>query len=401
MDRNNIQSVIDIDQCTGCCACISVCPVTAISISKDDYGFTIPQIDTEKCTRCGKCRATCPSLEVQICEPIDCYSGISKNDELLLMSSSGAIFPVIARMILKEGGVIYGATMTSDFKVKHIRVTDSDNLPLILGSKYIQSYMGNTYDSIISDLKNGKTVLFSGTPCMISAARNYCGYIRKGKLILIDVVCHGVPSQDFFDSYLAYLSERIGEIDSYQFRAKRYEKNGMNWFFSYRKKPEKRSRIYNWPEDPFNYLYMMSDIYRESCYSCKYACSKRPGDITLCDFWGWDKYHNEFPLGSTVSGILINTEIGKEVFDIIKNSIIFVKTDYSNIRDNNGCLKKPSNRPPSQNYILAEWKNEGFAAVARKYGQKNRKALFKAKLVRLLPASIIGFYNRKLSNKNK
>ncbi len=400
MDHNNIQSVIDINQCTGCCACVSICPVNAISISKDVHGFITPHIDTEKCIQCGKCRMTCPSLELKMREPIDCYAGISKSGDLLLKSSSGAIFPTIAKKILEEGGIVYGAAMTSDFKVRHIRVADSENLSSILGSKYIQSYMGNKYDSIINDLKNGKTVLFSGTPCMTSAVKNYCSNIGTGKLILIDVVCHGVPSQDFFDSYLAYLRERTGEIDSYRFRAKRYEKNGMNWFFSIRKKPEKRSRIYNWPEDPFNYLYMMSYIYRESCYSCKYACSKRPGDITLCDFWGWDRYHYEFPIGSTVSGILINTDIGKEIFDGIKNSISFVKTDYSNIRDNNGCLKKPSDRPSLRDSIFTDWKNEGFAEVVRKYSQKNRKALFKAKLVRLLPAVIIGFYNRKLSYKN-
>lgn len=401
MNCNNVQSILEVNQCTGCCGCASVCPTSAIGITKDAEGFIIPCVDYEKCIQCGKCRTICPAITVNTSEPLVCYAGISKSKEFLMKSSSGAIFPVIASMILEKGGVVYGATMTSDFSVRHIRIEESDKLSSILGSKYMQSYMGFTYKAIMDDLITGKTVLFSGTPCMTSAVRNIFCNVKSGKLILVDLVCHGVPSQDFFGSYLSYLSERVGKIDYYRFRAKRYEKNGMNCFLSYRTDKGNKDIIYNWPEDPFNYMYMMAYIYRESCYNCKYACSKRPGDITLCDFWGWDKYHTDFAIGSTVSGILINTDIGKDIFDSIKSRINYVKTEYANIRDNNGCLLKPSSRPKVRDYILNEWKREGFAAVAYRYGRIGKKAILKAKLVRIMPASIIGIYNIIGAKRNK
>lgn len=394
MDCNNIQSVIIGNHCTGCCVCASACPVRAIEIAKDEYGFVIPRIDRKRCIQCGNCKTVCPALVVESDMPKDCYAGLNKSRDLLLKSSSGGIFSAISEKILSEGGVVYGATMTADFKVNHIRVDDKKELSKILGSKYVQSCMGNTYINICEDLQAGKTVLFSGTPCMVSAVKNYCRNEISGKLILVDIVCHGVPSQDFFDSYLLYLNEKIGGIEHYKFRAKRCEHNGMNWFFSLRKKGEKRERIFNWLEDPYNYMYMLSDIYRESCYSCKYACPERVGDITLCDFWGWEKYYSEFPLGSTVSGILINTSAGQKIFEEIKAGFNFATADYEAIKENNGCLVKPSSRPEVRDHIFNEWKKDGFSSIAAKYGAKTRGKILKAKLVRLLPAFIVEIHDK-------
>ena len=378
MRSSNIIEIIKNGHCTGCCVCSSVCSIGAVEITKDKYGFIVPNVNLEKCVQCGRCRKVCPAIINNYSVTTDSYAAVTKNVVHLMRSSSGGIFPAIAESILDDGGVVYGATMDQTFKVSHIRIEDKNALNSILGSKYIQSYTGHVYEEIEKDLKAGRTVLFSGTPCLVSAVKNYCVHSNNGLLFTVDVVCHGTPSQEFFDSYLEYLNRINGEIGEYRFRAKRYTNNGMNWFFSLRKKAEKKAKLFNWPEDPFNYMYMKSYIYRDSCYKCKYANPNRVGDITLCDFWGWEKYHREFPLGSTVSGILINSEVGKILFDKIKVKLNWVDTKIDNILDNNSCLVKPVERPIVRNNILDEWVSDGFIVIADKYGLKNKNTIVKS-----------------------
>ena len=171
--------------------------------------------------------------------------------------------------------------MDFEFVVKHIRIDKLEELPQILRSKYVQSNLGNIYHQILHDLKEGRKVLFAGTPCQVSAVNNCTPKIYKENILTVDIVCHGVPSQAFYNSYLNYLSLRNGKIEKYTFRAKRQVNNGMSCFFSYKTNRSNKTYFRNWPEDTYNYLYMMSYIYRESCYNCNYASSDRPGDITL------------------------------------------------------------------------------------------------------------------------
>ena len=47
---------ISKENCTGCGACVEVCPVEAITL-KDG----IASVNEDECTECGTCEAECPS----------------------------------------------------------------------------------------------------------------------------------------------------------------------------------------------------------------------------------------------------------------------------------------------------------------------------------------------------
>lgn len=385
---NNIESIVLSRECTGCCACVNICPTEAIKYDFDEYKFVVPAVDASKCVNCGKCLKTCPALKTSTSTPLNAYAALSVDLDLLMQCSSGGIFGALAKTLIQKGWVVYGCTMTESFKVKHIRVDNIKDLNRILRSKYVQSSLGNTYQNVLYDLKNNHKVLFSGTPCQVSALNNFIPDEYKSNLLTVDVVCHGIPSQAFFDSYLKNLEENKGKIQSYKFRAKRQPENGMSWFFSYKLKKHSSCTIKNWPEDTYNYMYMMSYIYRDSCYCCKYANIHRPGDITLGDYWGWEKFHNEFKKGSSVSAVIINSIKGEKYFKELRGLII-VPTLISNILQYNSCLKEPSKCPLDRKKVLDIWKIKGFAYLDKEYKKKTIIKRFKYRLMRILPQSVL------------
>lgn len=389
MEKNKISSIMPKD-CCGCGSCINACPKEALTYGQDDYGFAIPIIDNDKCIDCGKCVNVCPAIVQNKKVPRNAYAAIARDNNILLGSSSGGIFAVLANEILRRDGVVYGCTMDLKFQVKHIRVGEKQQLSKIMRSKYVQSDMGNIYHQINADLQDGKNVLFVGTPCQVAAVDNFC----KGneKLLTIDIVCHGVPSQKFFDSYLEDLKKKKGEISGYAFRSKRYVRNGMNCFFSFVPKKNGKQILRNWPEDAFNYLYMKSYIYRESCYNCKFASEERVGDITLCDYWGWDNYHKEFLPGSTVSAVLVNNFKGKELLRQVENELKIVPTNIDNIKRHNGCLVKPSTEPEKREALLKYWRKNGFTEIDRMYKKKSRFLILKCVFMRKISQNLMSYF---------
>lgn len=389
MEKNSIVSSVQKDECCGCGACINVCPVKALKYETDQYGFIIPAIDNEKCIMCGKCVSVCPVLDCKKRLPIRAYAAKTLDDRLCLKSSSGGIFGSIAKYILEKEGVVYGCTMDRNFTVKHIRIDCFDDLEKIMRSKYVQSHMGDIYRQIEEELKKNRIVMFSGTPCQVAAVNNYIPDKYKEKLFTIDVVCHGVPSQIFFDSYLKGLEKGAGIIEEYIFRYKKTVNNGMNCYFAYRLKASKKLKICNWPEDIFNFLYMKAYIYRESCYKCKFATIERTGDITLCDYWSWEKYHNQFSLGNTVSGVIINSAKAEEIVEQLSDKIDFIETKIDDIKDNNSCLIKPSKLPLKRNEVLEFWKQQGMEELNRLFKKKNKKNILKYSLMRKIPPPVM------------
>jgi len=389
MDQN-ISNVILQGECTGCGACINICPGNALSYTHDVYGFIMPRINEDKCISCGKCLKVCPAKNNKKQNVLETYAAICYDEDIRFHSSSGGLFGTIASFILKNGGIVYGCTMDKNFQVKHIRVDNIALLKTVMRSKYVQSDMGNVYLLIQQDLESGKTVLFSGTPCQVSAVNNYISEKLKENLILIDIVCHGVPSQKLFDENISFLEKKYGKLQDYHFRAKKTVKNGMNWFFSFTDSTF-HTHLYNWPEDTYNDLYMEAFTYRESCYQCKYTTVNRVSDITLCDFWHWDEFTDKFGEDDTVSGLIINSSRGMEIINRIKDHIKFVPVSIYDIAKYNSCLLKPSSRPHDQEKVIQFWKENGFAALDAEYRKRNKKRILKGKIVRVMPRFVINF----------
>lgn len=337
--------------CCGCTSCVQKCPQDAIEMIEDDEGFLYPHINKEKCINCGLCVKTCPMLNYEI-EIKDIYPKTfaikNKNQAEKIKSSSGGMFIILAKYLIKNGGAVYGAAYTNELGIEHIRVDKIDDLIKLQGSKYVQSNMNNIYVNVKKDLQENLQVLFTGTPCQIKGLKNYLGK-EYDNLLTCDLVCHGVPSQKLFKKYLNFLEIKYKKkIESYNFRSK--EKKG--WGLT--AKIVFEDGTYKYIDSDFDYYYsnfLDCNTYRESCYNCKYAKTTRPSDITLADYWGILSIHNDFYDEMGVSLILVNTDKGMKILEENKELFEIIETDLNYASSHNKNLITPSTRPSKRDNI--------------------------------------------------
>jgi coenzyme F420-reducing hydrogenase beta subunit len=384
----NVFDIVKLNECCGCGACVNVCPKGALTYSTDEFGFYRPQIDVSKCVSCGLCVHVCPECnDFFVNRSSEVYAAINKNGEVLKRSASGGIFYALAESVIAEGGFVFGATLDENFQVKHVCVDKIIDLPLLQKSKYVQSFVGDSYKIALNKLKEGKKVLFSGTPCQVAAMKSFAGK-WNGNLILVEIVCHGVPSQKFFKDYLDNLNKKTHGIKDYVFTYKRRILNGMNKYISFTTKKDK-TFVKNWPQDSYNVFFMEAKNYQECCYSCKFANAERVADLTLCDYWNWELFHKkDFPACSTLSGICVNTKQGFLALEKIISKLDIVKSSYENLSAYNGCLIKPTLRPESRDAFLNEWLSEGYASLENKYEHSNRLRMLKSRLLMIIPEKL-------------
>lgn len=204
-------SIIDRKKCFSCCSCVQICPKNAIDMQENNEGFFYPSINESKCVECGLCLKHCPSFAPY--EKNDfkktSYAVWLKDDKKLFESSSGALFSAAAEKILKNGGVVFGAAYNADLFVEHICIEDINELYKLKGSKYVESTTNSTYSKVLPYLKNGKKVLYSGTPCQIAGLKKFLGKDYEN-LFTMDLICHGVPSERLFHKYLEWQSGQLG-----------------------------------------------------------------------------------------------------------------------------------------------------------------------------------------------
>ena len=205
--------------CSGCSACSNSCPIQAISMTKNEEGFLVPEIDTTLCINCGKCDKVCPHLNRKLIEGNNneikgVWLYASKNKKAKLKSSSGAACFELGKSFIGEGGYICGCIWDDNLDVKHDLGNTLELLEKTQGSKYVQSAIGDVYKGVVQLLKDGKRVLFSGTPCQTTAIHNIVMNIANGKyrdsLLTVAVICHGVASPSAWESYKKWVYEENG-----------------------------------------------------------------------------------------------------------------------------------------------------------------------------------------------
>lgn len=321
--------------CCGCNACIDVCPRKAIKMVQDREGFFYPEIERSICTGCGKCHQVCPLKAKKINEGQNLYLGVqAKDNELRYSSSSGGIFTILAQYVIKKQGVVYGAGYDHNMRVVHKEVSELSQIEVIRRTKYVQSDMDGIYQNIEKNLQSDKWVLFCGTPCQ---AKALLLFLQKEyeKLIVIDLVCYGVPSPGIWMDYVRYLEKRHnGKMSSFSFRDKRNIDNG-----------HMRSYIINGKEyvgslfnDFFCKMYFRNNIIRPSCHSCKFCTVDRCSDFTIGDFWGIEKIRPEIDDGMGTSMVIAHTGKAKRIWEEIKEETFWFECGEKNILQPRLCF---------------------------------------------------------------
>lgn len=346
------------NKCYGCRSCEQICPKGCISIKPSKEGFLYPIVDENTCVHCGLCLKACPAEQVEIHrnQPQSVYAFKNKDAEEIMRSASGGVADVAAKVVLRQNGVVYGVAYDADFIVKHIEVTDESEKEKLQSSKYVQSDINDCYSKAKVALNCGRKVLFTGTPCQIAGLYAFLGG-DKPNLCTLDLICHGVPSPKFFEKYLDYQRREMNsDIIYYNFRSK--DKRG--WGTQYLIKTKAQTKTQKLSLDRYGKHFMDGDCYRESCYQCPYANTKRVGDITIGDFWGIMKSHPKFYSMKGISSVFVNTEKGKYLFEQVR---CFAEVEQATMKEGmikQGNLIRPSERFPKRNVFYEKIDQEDF-----------------------------------------
>ena len=314
----NVMKICPSDKCVGCGVCGLVCPKGAVALREDREGFLRPVVDVCRCVSCGACVRSCPvnrdSKEERF--PVaDYYGGAAKDAGEVASSTSGGMASVLARQMLRMGGVVVGAAFNPFPKVEHICIETPDGLARLKGSKYVESDITKALPQVGCYLNAGRKVLFVGLPCHVAALYGYLGGSRKG-LVTCDLICHGKPPQKLFDRWALFLQRELrGEIVAYRFR----DKQMCAWndvathLHVYRLSDGREGRVpatLNW----YGRYFLGGATFRASCYHCAFARLPRVADITLADFWGAEKDSRFARFVQTgLSLVSVQSDVGRQL----------------------------------------------------------------------------------------
>ena len=349
------------NDCCGCSACYQICPRNAIEMKEDALGFKYPLVNDKNCIDCGLC--------VKVCQFKNHYETFDvkepqifafRNNDILQLerSQSGAAFWTIAQQFIEDGGIVYGCGFDNEHKVIHKRVTTTEELEDLRGSKYVQSDVCETFKEAKEDLKNGKKVLYSGTSCQIANIKSFVGNRLRDNLYTMDLVCHGVPSPFIYRDYLETLKQKNkSPLMRVNFRDK-----SKGWNMSV---PSFRFGEKIHYSTDYSRMFYSNIMLRESCYRCPFTNFNRTSDISIADFWGWTKISDKFNDNKGVSLILINSDKGTELIDSVKDLCSLIPSDRKSCMQRN--LKQSTDRNSLRSSFEEDYAKFGYKHVSKKY----------------------------------
>ena len=362
--------ITDKHDCCGCSACVQRCPKRCISLKEDEEGFLYPDVNIDECIDCHLCEKVCPWLNrPDKLQPLEVFAVKNRNEEERMSSSSGGVFIAIAKKVIERDGVVFGAVFDDNWEVVHKYAETIDGVKPMMGSKYVQSRIGDCYREAENFLKSGREVMFTGTPCQITGLHKF---LRKeySNLLSVDCLCHGVPSPGVWRRYLCesvyktdnnkdkitgieFRNKNVGGWKNYSFLVK--GKTGLN---------DENKILYSESHDKNAYMRgFLSDIYlRPSCYSCKCKNGISHSDITIADFWGVNILAPDFDDNKGVGLVLVNTRKGKNVLDCLDMDTKYIS--LSDAKPMNGGFKEYISENPKRKMFFECLSNGDSVEVA-------------------------------------
>lgn len=315
----DLNGLPDKARCYGCGSCAQACPAQCLIMTEDGEGFLYPRADGAGCLRCGRCRQVCARLKPKANgKRREAWAAIAKDAALQARSSSGGVFGVLARDILARGGVVFGAAFDEDFSVRHIAVKQLEQLHLIMGSKYAQSRIEDSYRQTRTALKSGLAVLFSGTACQIAGLKAFLG-TDYPQLYTVGVLCFGAPSPLVWKRYLRLCEENKGSAAaeiSFIDKSLGWTRRSVRVRFQ-----DGTSSVQPGSKNEYMRVFFSGLCLRPACWNCEFRGVDRPSDITLGDFWGAERRVPHMYDENGTSAVIVHTEKGAELFAEARNSL--------------------------------------------------------------------------------
>jgi len=359
-------------ECCGCTACANKCPKHCIEMKEDEEGFLYPVIDLSQCIECGLCEIVCPFKQDKevLNNPIRAYACFNKNEKVRMESSSGGIFSLIAEDILSKNGKIFACAFDKAGMAYHVKVEKKEDIAKLRGSKYMQSRLGNCYQSIKKCLDENNIVLFTGTPCQVKGLKTFLGK-EYDTLYCMDFICHGVPSPKIWKKYIEYLTRTVtnsqGQIKQISFRDKTqgWSKYSLNIEFEGGKQ-----YICRFGQDPYMQSFLRNYSLRPSCYKCKCKPSINISNLTVADFWGINEIFPDIHDDKGVSLVIINDNMGKQLFEAISTNIEFREVCYSEAVRFNKMATESVNEPVKRKEFFQKIDKENIYDLMKKYSKQ-------------------------------
>lgn len=349
------KEICEFELCTGCQACVTVCPTGCLTAAADSEGFLRPVMNGARCIDCNLCRKTCPINNRILSNdlPTKGYLFQTASPSNKLESASGGAFQDICRSFLSDFGdvAIFGVEFDSEMCARFARVDSVADVRAFSGSKYVQAEIGDIYKDVEDCLRSGKRVVFAGTPCQVDGLRHYlrCPY---DELLCIDLVCHGVGSPKVFKRYIEFLERKNrSKLQSFQFTVKKggwLHKRVLAQFTN----GKRYSRMAITFDDPYMTAFLSHAIMRPSCYFCRYTNLSRVGDLTIGDAWGVEKRKPKQYYREGVSLIISSTSKGEEVLRVCENLGRLEEVELADYIGSNPQLQEPIKPHPSRAQLM-------------------------------------------------
>lgn len=356
-------------KCTGCGACAVVCPRDCIEMPPDREGFRYPVVDQVKCVNCHACEQVCPVLDAPQCGQMVRGIGARNNDNAVRrQSSSGGVFTALALWVLGKGGVVCAAAYDERFAVTHRICRKEEDLAELRGAKYAQSRTEHCFPELQKSLKQGVQVLFVGTPCQVAALRNF---LKKEyeNLLLVDMICHGVPSPKVWEAYL----RKRQSIDAPESRLSavnlRSKKTGWSKYGYCVEMRYDDGTVYQVPQgqDLFMQGFVKNLYLRHSCGDCAFKGLQRCSDVTLGDFWGiWD-LAPEMDDDQGTSLVLLHSHRGVLAWESVQQSFAWLDVPVERALEQNPSAVCSSEPHPRRAEFFLDFESDFSLALLNEY----------------------------------
>lgn len=354
-----MNTICEFEKCTGCQACVNVCPKKCISMKADEYGVPYPSVDNEVCVNCGACQRTCPVNSEVPKNKIDvAYAAWHNNTEIRSSSSSGGAAMAMYETILEDGGVVFGTKFDEKLNLEIQCATTIEEAHQFKSSKYVHASVANSYKEVKEYLNEGRKVLYISVPCQIAGLK---GYLKKDydNLITVDLICHGAVPHGYLLDHINYMKKQKQiDVDNVSFRGEHDFKLGLYH------NGEGRVFVDRFL-DPYFTGFLSGLFYRPNCYSCNYACDERVSDITIGDFWGLGKKETcSYGMGNGVSVLLPVTEKGKSFVEKLNEKMFVDERPAIEAIDGNTQLRHPSEKHEKYDEFRRLYLKDGFESAA-------------------------------------